>query len=73
MAEMEMAWLEYLPLLKGTTFYRENTRGHVNAEGVVEAPPLTALSLVEAKARFETGKEGAYQAVVDCPSGTCDI
>lgn len=71
--EMEMAWLEYLPLLKGTTFYRENTRGHVNAAGVVEAPPLTALSLDEAKARFDASKGAEYRAAADCPSGSCDI
>jgi len=73
MAEMETAWLEYLPYLKGTTFYRESTRGHVNAEGVVEAPPLTALSLAEAKARFDASKGEEYQAVADCQSGSCDI
>ena len=71
--EMEAAWLEYLPHLKGTTFYRETTRGYVNAAGIVEAPPLTALSLADAKARFESGKEGEYAAVADCPSGSCDI
>jgi ribonucleoside-diphosphate reductase alpha chain len=76
MEEMEAAWLEYLPLLKGTTFYRENTRGYVNAEGLVEAPPLSALSLVDAKARFDEWKQMVTQPSpqeADCPSGTCDI
>ena len=72
--EVESAWLEYLPHLKGTTFYRENTRGYVNKEGSVEPPPLVALTIDEAKAAFKQ-----YDSTVegtpfeDCPKGVCDI
>ena len=71
MEEMEAAWLEYLPVLKGTTFYRENTRGFVNAEGVVEEPPLKAISLEEAKTRF--AESHVIGGEVDCVSGQCSI
>ncbi len=72
--EMSALWLEYLPSLKGTTFYRENTRGYFNKEtGEMEPPPLTAISIEEAKRRFnETHNVGSEQ-VEECPSGVCSI
>ena len=74
LAEVEAAWLDYLPTLKGTTFYRENTRGYVNKEGVVEPPPLVALSLDDAKnaySMYANTVEGT--PFEDCPSGQCDL
>lgn len=72
MADMEALWLEYLPHLKGTTFYRENTRGYVKEDGSVEEPPLKALSLDEAKSRYsaeaQTGKDDN-----DCVGGLCEL
>ena len=73
MTDVESAWLEYLPYLKGTTFYRESTRGYVNKEGVVELPPLTAIPLDEAKKRFKESHIVAKEAVVDCLGGQCEI
>lgn len=70
--DMEAAWLEYLPHLKGTTFYRENTRGYVNKEGVVEPPPLTALSLEDARKAY-TEDAIVGDTKLDCVSGTCEI
>lgn len=71
--EMNQLWLEYLPTLKGTTFYRENTRGYVREDGTVEEPPLKAIAIEEAKRRYtETYKiEASY--VDDCVSGVCGI
>jgi ribonucleoside-diphosphate reductase alpha chain len=69
--EMSKLWLEYLPYLKGTTFYRENTRGYVNAKGELELPPLTALSLEEAKARFDSSAK--QEGLEDCINGVCNI
>ena len=70
--DMKEIWLEYLPYLKGTTFYRENTRGYVLEDGTVQEPPLVALSLEEAKKRYnvnaKTGKDDD-----DCSSGLCEI
>lgn len=72
--DMGAMWLEYLPHLKGTTFYRENTRGYYNeATGKVEEPPLKAIPLEDAKKHFsETNKvENAF--VDDCVTGVCNI
>lgn len=71
--EMERAWLEYLPYLKGTTFYRENTRGYVNKDGQTELPPLTAIPLNEAKKRFKDAHKTGTEGVMECPSGVCSL
>ena len=73
--EMETAWLEYLPRLKGTTFYRENTRGYVNSEGVVEPPPLTALTLDEANKVWGEQQTNIITGTIanDCPKGVCEL
>lgn len=71
--DMSDIWLEYLPDLKGTTFYRENSRGFVNAEGVVEEPPLVAIELEEAKRRFTEQAKTEAAFVNDCPTGICEI
>jgi ribonucleoside-diphosphate reductase alpha chain len=71
--EMEKAWLEYLPYLKGTTFYRESTRGYVNEKGEVEAPPLSPIPLEEAKKRFKETHTTGTQGVMECPTGVCSL
>lgn len=71
--EMEAAWLEYLPSLKGTTFYRESTRGFVNANGEVELPPLSAIPLDDAKRRFTETHSTGSEAGMECPSGVCTL
>lgn len=71
--DMEQLWLEFLPKLKGTTFYREGTRGFVNADGTIEPPPLTALSLEEATRRFKEKHVVDVEIVNECPSGICEI
>lgn len=71
--EMEKAWLEYLPYLKGTTFYRESTRGYVNEKGEVEAPPLTPIPLEDAKKRFRETHTTGTQGVMECPTGVCSL
>lgn len=70
--EMSEIWLEFLPHLKGTTFYRENTRGYVAEDGSVHEPPLKALSLEEAKAKYTTQVvTGAEED--KCRSGVCEL
>ena len=71
--DMERLWLEYLPYLKVTTFYREKTRGYINARKIVELPPLTVIPLEEAKKRFHEAHSVAAENVSDCPSGICTI
>lgn len=71
--EMNNLWLEYLPSLKGTTFYRENTRGYVKEDGTVEEPPLKAISIDEAKKRYQETHKTEATHVDDCVSGICAI
>lgn len=73
MEDMEKLWLEYLPFLKGTTFYRENTRGYVREDGTIEEPPLKALSLKEAKERFSEVHKVESKSLTDCPGGICEL
>jgi len=73
MDEMEELWLEYLPHLKGTTFYREGTRGYIDEYGKTHEPPLVAHSLDEAKKRFNELYKAEAAHIDDCISGVCDI
>lgn len=74
MEDMEKLWLEYLPYLKGTTFYREGTRGYVNEQGEVKEPPLVHLSLDEAKKRFAAKEVSVDNKIEDgCVSGQCEL
>lgn len=61
-------WLEYLPYLKGTTFYRAGSRGEEPLEAIPleDAKRLVALNIVhEATA--------AEQNLMDCVGDTCEI
>jgi ribonucleoside-diphosphate reductase alpha chain len=71
--DMNQLWLEYLTDLKGTTFYRENSRGFVNDKGEVEEPPLKAISLKDAIKRFDENAKQEAAEVDDCPSGICEV
>lgn len=73
MEDMAQLWLEYLPKLKGTTFYRDGTRGYVREDGTVEEPPLKPLSIEEAKAKFSENHFIGSETVDYCPSGICSI
>lgn len=68
--EVSEIWLEYLPFLKGTTFYRENTRGYVDDKGQLHEPPLRPLSIAEALNKVELG---VTSSEIDCNSGMCEI
>lgn len=71
--EMSNLWLEYLPDLKGTTFYREGSRGFVNENGEIEEPPLKPISIDEAKKQYDNKKKQEVAIVDDCVSGICSI
>ena len=73
MEEVEKAWLEYLPYLKGTTFYRDGTRGMVREDGTLEPPPLSPIPIDEAKARLLEAHKTEAAEVDDCASGLCTI
>ena len=68
-------WLEYLPYLKGTTFYREGSRNFVDECGVEHEPPLVPITLKNAiklyKEQLEVKSDIAH--VDDCPGGVCEI
>lgn len=72
--DMSSIWLEYLPYLKGTTFYRENSRGYYDEKtGKMLEPPLKPIPLEEAKRRFAESQIEEAVHVDDCASGSCDI
>lgn len=71
--DMEKLWLEYLPKLKGTTFYRDGTRGFVREDGTVEEPPLKPLKIEDAMVKFNDKHSIGLEAVNDCVSGVCGI
>lgn len=68
-------WLQYLPFLKGTTFYREGSRNYVDQNGVEQEPPLVPIELKEAiklyKEQGDSTEEAAHTD--DCATGICDI
>jgi len=69
--KMSDIWLEYLPYLKGTTFYREKSRSYVDADGVEHEPPLVAFSLTEAMEKYKI--DGLEGSEADCTKGVCEI
>lgn len=73
--DMSKLWLEYLPHLKGTTFYRENSRKFVGKDGKEEAPPLTPISLEHAIVLYQakTQNKSEIAPTDDCPTGICGI
>lgn len=73
MEDMEKMWLEYLPHLKGTTFYRESSRGYVDEKGVVHEPPLKPFTLDEAVEKYKLSEVVTEGGEADCSSGVCEL
>lgn len=74
--DMSKIWLKYLPDLKGTTFYRESTRGYYNKDtGQFEEPPLTPLSLQDAikELKNTSSVTVGVNGTIDCAKGSCDV
>ena len=63
-------WLEYLPYLKGATFYRAGSRGE---------EPLEAIPIEEAKKIISAGHSDSVAATIeeqsmfDCVGGSCEV
>lgn len=62
-------WLEYLPDLKGTTFYRAGSRG----EEPLEAIPLADVPRIIASEHSHKESTVTEQNSLDCPDGACEI
>lgn len=76
-SELSDIWLEYLPFLKGTTFYREGSRNFIDPDtGKELPPPLVAIPVDEAIELYHKQKEeikAESAPVNDCPKGVCEI
>jgi ribonucleoside-diphosphate reductase alpha chain len=57
--ELSRLWLEYLPLIKGSTFYRWGSRENEPIKPV----QVAALSM----------RDGGGMRSIDCPSGVCEL
>lgn len=68
-------WLDYLPFLKGTTFFREGSRVMVDENGVEQEPPLVPIPLKEAIRLYKEQNHDKVESihVDDCPGGVCEL
>jgi len=62
-------WLEYLPYVKGTTFYRAGSRG----EEPLEAIPLDQVEKLVRKNKGALDGTIAESSLMDCVGGACDV
>jgi ribonucleoside-diphosphate reductase alpha chain len=62
-------WLEYLPWVKGTTFYRAGSRG----EEPLEAIPLETARMLMAQKQKHTEASVTEQNSMDCVGDSCSI
>jgi ribonucleoside-diphosphate reductase alpha chain len=66
-------WLEYLPYLKGTTFFREGSRMFLDKDGNPLEPPLVPINLKKAIELYKKEKQIISKTTTDCPKGICEI
>lgn len=62
-------WLEFLPELKGTTFYRAGSRG----EEPLQAIPLDEARRLMQRHTIHADATAIEQNSMDCPDGVCEI
>lgn len=67
MEELAELWLTYLPYIKGSTFYREGSRGQEPLEYV----PLADAAQYLTKGTVESNYEDL--SAMDCVDGSCDV
>jgi len=65
--ELSDLWLSYLPFLKGTTFYREGSRGQEPLEYVPLDQAAQYLNQVPAESNYED------LSALECVGGACEI
>lgn len=67
--ELASCWLDYLPYIKGSTFYREGSRDFEPLEYI---PVEKARTTIEANS-FKLEFNAEDQAIMDCPDGVCEV
>ena len=67
--DLSELWLEYLPYLKGTTLYREGSRGKEPLEYVRLEDAARVVKEEKGVVEFN----GEDQSSLECPDGVCDI
>lgn len=73
--DMATVWLEYMPYLKGTTFYRENSRFFYDKDGNKLPPPISKFyTAQEAIALYKAGMKSSDEVEAQqCKNGSCDL
>lgn len=66
--DLAALWLSYLPYLKGTTLYREGSRGEEPLEYI---PVKEAHKYIKKETKVEYNP--VDQNAMDCPDGSCDV
>lgn len=67
--ELAETWLDFLPEIKGSTFYREGSRGNEPLEYIPVAQARRVLEENSFVLEFNPEEQG----ILDCPNGVCEI
>lgn len=73
MNELSKILIDYLPRVKGTTIYRDNSRKFVDENGVEQEQPLVPISNEKAIEMFIEKNYGKHKGTMDCSSGMCTL
>lgn len=73
-ADLSDLWLEYLPVVKGTTFYREGSRETADSFEPMRHVPVTEMSDT-VLTWLDDGRDVEYEAAdtMDCATGACAV
>lgn len=72
--ELAELWLEYIPYLKGTTFYREGSRETADSFEPMKHVPVEEMTDTVLEWQI-AGRDIEYEdiTVADCATGSCDV
>lgn len=73
--DMATVWLEYLPYLKGTTFYRENSRKMIDNNGKELPPPISNFFTAEEAIELYKNNKNISEKTEEqtCKNGICEL